>query len=200
MRQLKKVSKMGKVRKKYQVLSSNRNLKLKSNNEVSLNIFVKNFLRFSSFFLFFVMTCSNFMGMDRSRITYTHSDEDNTNQNMQSGNDEPVYTLSEVEHDCKRSVLHFHANGDDCAKNKKFFCTGCEGCRLILSKGSIYILWFKYLLSFIVGGIVVAIINWYNSSNNSVDSEIKSREKRGSINRKRGREKKRSSMNRRRKK
>ncbi len=58
----------GKQRKEYCVLSPNHNLKLKSNNETYINIFVKNFLCLSSFFIFIVIPHSYFTGMNTSNF------------------------------------------------------------------------------------------------------------------------------------
>ncbi len=68
---------------------------------------------------------------------------------------------------------------------------------IILDQEAVYIWGLKYLLSFVVGIVVTIVVSWYNNSSNSFVSEIKSYEKRSSTNRKRGKEKRRKSSNRR---
>ncbi len=204
-----------KQRKKYQTLSSNHNLKLKFSGEIFLNIFVKNFLRLSSFFIFFAIPCSDFMGTSRGNSSLVNSYS--TRCNIQPNID--VSNSTVIDNDCGNSnndasdVLGTDQSQED--QRNEFYqkklsihkkkCKSiykCINCDIEiklpeLHQKSIYIRDFGYPLSFFLFGIVVVmVINWYNSNNSSV-IEIEDYKKKSSTNRRKRKEK---SMNRRRKK
>ncbi len=207
----------GKQRKKYQALSSNHNLELKFNREMFLDIFIKNFLRLSSFFIFFAIHYSNCVCSSNCDVSSPLLQTSSVCQNNSNSMDEIVVAVDvrQAENLNGSGEMHDNSNYEYKDDNDNFQqvywhnekCSRkvfrCVECGIERPTGFVYestsIRWAKYLLSSIVGGIVVAIImNWYNSSNNSVDSEIKSREKRGSVNRKRGKERRKGNRNRRR--
>ncbi len=175
----------GKQRKKYQLLSSN--YKLKFSKETFLTNIFKNFLRLSSFFIFFAIPCSDFIATDMASKRL-HNPASNSGQSGGGCTNVNAYdnTNSYVELDKK----DYDSKEEDCFECRKCFslkpyCLSCGNC---YGAGYIYkdttcVRMLKYLSFFLFGIVVVVVINRYMDTNSSV-VEIKDGEIRERINRK----------------